>query len=108
MARILYDNTGKIFDVREGTYDIPVGIPYLEINIPTGQYPLRVNVSTNPHSIVLSDPPRDPVAEKIAEMELRMAALEMQLIEAQELVLIGLEGAAETYETVYPFLPSTD
>lgn len=42
---IVYDNSGKIWNQMSGTYDVPNGLPYLEVEIPEGKYPVSVDVS---------------------------------------------------------------
>jgi hypothetical protein len=58
MTRIIYDTTGKIFDVREGTYDLPIGIPCLEVEVPAGKYITSVDVSVTPNVCIFSDIPQ--------------------------------------------------
>jgi hypothetical protein len=99
MTIVIYDNTGRVFTQYDGNVERPAGgIQYLEVEVPTGRYVVSVNVGAVPHVAVLSPAPRDLVAEKLAELEERMGNTE-------NLCWIALEGAADTYETVEPFLP---
>jgi hypothetical protein len=96
---IIYDNTGHIFDQKYGDVAEPQGgIQFKRFDVPDGQYVLSVDVSVVPHVAVLSPAPRDLVAEKLEELEERMGNTE-------NLCWIALEGAADTYEAVEPFLP---
>jgi hypothetical protein len=82
-----------------GNYDKPLGgVQYLEVEVPAGRYVVSVNVGVVPHVAVLSPAPIDLVAEKLEELEERMGNTE-------NLCWIALEGAADTYEAVEPFLP---
>ncbi len=98
---VVYDSaTGNLVTgTMAGGYVKPTGtIKYLETDIPEGRYPVRVDVSETPHTVVLSEAPRDLVAEKIAEIENRQGAND-------SLNLMVLEAMADLYETVLPFLP---
>lgn len=69
MTRIIYDTAGTIFDVRTGTYDLPIGIPYLEVDIPIGSYPTSVDVSVTPHAAVISETPKSQELTRIEMLE---------------------------------------
>jgi hypothetical protein len=69
MTRIIYDTTGKIFDIREGNYDIPVGIPYLEIDIPEGKYITSVDVTQTPNVAVFSVMPKPDYITRLDLLE---------------------------------------
>lgn len=41
---IVYDLEGNIIDIKTGNYKIPVGLPYLEVVIPDGQFVKSIDV----------------------------------------------------------------
>lgn len=98
---LVYDSSnGKLVgNGMSGSYYKPQGeLKYIEAEIPDGRYPIKVDVTKTPHTVVLSEPPMDPIAEKLAEIEKRLANVEDDNIKV-------LAAMAETYETVLPFLP---
>jgi hypothetical protein len=98
MTLLVYDTTGVIQRNVSGSYIKPVGIPYLEVEIPSGRYAISVDVTKTPHVAVLSDPPVD-------EKEVAIADLQNRMLTNEDLNLKVLEAMAEVYEMVYPFLP---
>ncbi len=95
---LVYDLSGKIWAQMTGSYAKPEGLPHIEVDIPPGQYAIRVDVSRTPHTAVLSSPPVDEKAVAIADLQAKMALKDAEL-------LMVLAAMAETYEAVLPFLP---
>lgn len=57
---IIHDVKGFIISQITGSYRVPEGIPYLEIEIPNGKRTKEVDVSVTPHQVILEDiPPSD-------------------------------------------------
>lgn len=54
---VIYDTAGKIFNQITGNYEMPVGIPYLEIEIPAGKYIIGVDVSVAPNEPIYENIP---------------------------------------------------
>lgn len=61
---IIYDNEGYIISTRQGQPSPrkPVGVPYLEVEIPQGKQikitdGIGVDVSVTPHEVILEDIP---------------------------------------------------
>jgi hypothetical protein len=52
---IIYDTTGKIWSNITGNYEVPVGIPFLEVDIPEGKYPVAVDVSVTPNQVIYAE-----------------------------------------------------
>ncbi len=73
---IIYDTEGFIVQQITGTYRIPVGIPYLESEIPSGKIATSVNVSTTTHTLVLEDVPQS----QVESLEQQIADLQYQLM----------------------------
>ena len=42
---VIFDSTGRIYFTSSGDYVIPEGLPYIEVEVPEGQYITGVNVS---------------------------------------------------------------
>lgn len=98
---IVHDTEGTVQRVTTGNYTVPVGIPYIEADVPEGQYPIRVDITKNPPQAVLSDPPVDQKAIDIAKLQQQMA-------QQQIMNIMLLKAMAETYESVLPFLPDQE
>lgn len=58
---IIYDNDGYVIQQITGSYRIPVGVPYLEIEIPNEKQVDSVDVSVIPHRVNLEDIPKSDV-----------------------------------------------
>lgn len=62
---IIYDSQGYIISNITGSYRVPTGVPFLEVEIPTGKQikyndGIGVDVSVTPHQVILEDiPPSD-------------------------------------------------
>lgn len=62
---IIYDSQGYIISNITGSYRVPTGMPFLEVEIPTGKQikyndGIGVDVSVTPHQVILEDiPPSD-------------------------------------------------
>lgn len=55
MILVVYDNTGRVLYQMSGGYEVPSGIPYLEVDIDPNQYYVTgVDVSKNPHDPILT------------------------------------------------------
>lgn len=75
---IIYDNEGYILSIRQGQPSprLPVGVPYLEVEIPQGKQikivdGIGVDVSKTPHELILEDiPPTevDTLKNQIADL----------------------------------------
>ena len=67
---IIYDNEGYIISMRQGQPSprVPVGVPYLEVEIPQGKQlkitdGIGVDVSVTPHQVILEDIPPTEIEE---------------------------------------------
>lgn len=69
---IIYDNSGYIY-VQMTDYRVPVGIQYLETEVPTGKYATGVNVAT-----------KEPILADLPKTELQLA--QEQILATQALV----------------------
>ena len=57
---VIYDTQGYVIQQISGDYRIPVGIPYLEVDVPEGKRVLTengINVTANPHQPIFEDIP---------------------------------------------------
>ena len=57
---VIYDTQGYVIQQISGDYRIPVGIPYLEVDVPEGkQVSIEngINVTVNPHQPIFEDIP---------------------------------------------------
>lgn len=74
---VVYDEKGTIYFAGIG-YPEPVGIPFLNAEIPEGQYIESVDVSSEPHKPVFKEYPKSEMEllkERIAELEKGQTAL---------------------------------
>jgi hypothetical protein len=77
---IIYDNEGFIVDQKFGEgYRIPVGIPYLELDIPTGKQAISVDVSVTPNVPIYENIPETD-SQKIADLEAENAQINYALM----------------------------
>ena len=75
---IIYDNEGYILSTSQGQPSprIPVGVPYLEVEIPEGKRikitdGIGVDVSVTPHEVILEDIPpteMDELKQTVADL----------------------------------------
>lgn len=62
---IIYDAQGYVLSNITGSYRVPQGVPFLEVEIPSGKQikytdGIGVDVSVTPHQVILEDvPPSD-------------------------------------------------
>lgn len=61
MTLIIYDKDGKVWLQMSGSYVVPNGIPYLEVEIPTGQLIKSVDVSVIPNVPIYEAFPISPM-----------------------------------------------
>lgn len=74
---IIYDNEGYIISSITGNYKKPVGIPFLEIEIPQGKKMkttdgIGVDTTITPHQVILEDiPPTeiDNLKKQVADLQ---------------------------------------
>lgn len=74
---VIYDNNGKIWYNGSGMGE-PVGLPFLNVEIPDGQYIEKVDMTSEPHKPVFRAYPKSDMEilkEKVAELEKQNAAL---------------------------------
>lgn len=73
---ITYDNRGYIISNITGSYRVPTGIPFIEVEIPNGKQikytdGIGVDVSKTPHEVILEDiPPSeiDQLKQTVADL----------------------------------------
>ncbi|QNU66911.1 hypothetical protein EHE19_019130 [Ruminiclostridium herbifermentans] len=79
MTRIIYDITGQIISQMQGSnlYK-PVGVPYIDVDIPIGKYVKCIDVSVTPNVAVFEDLPKSELQtlkEENTEIKLALAEL---------------------------------
>lgn len=73
---IIYDSQGYIISNITGSYRVPTGIPFIEVEIPNGKQikytdGIGVDVSVTPHEVILEDiPPSeiDQLKQTVADL----------------------------------------
>ena len=84
---IVYDLSGTIIQQITGFYQVPNGVPYLEIEIQQGKRPISVNIETK--EVIYEDiPPSDieVVQDKISILEAENETLKQELSITQDAV----------------------
>lgn len=74
---VVYDQKGTVYFGGTG-YPTPVGIPYLETEIPEGKRFVGVNVDVEPNEPIFEDIPKsdiDILKEEVATLKAQNAAL---------------------------------
>lgn len=72
---IIYDESGYVIQALKGDYRTPVGIPYLEVEIPEGKYlqsGIGVDLSKTPHEAIIINSPKsetDLLSERLEATE---------------------------------------
>lgn len=77
---IIYDEQGYIISNITGSYRVPTGVPYLEVEIPQGKQikytnGIGVDVSVTPHQVILEDIPLTEIEQLRQKTELQEQAL---------------------------------
>lgn len=73
---IIYDAKGTIIVQQYGTYSLPVGIPYLEIEIPDGKYVSAIDTTKEVHSPIYGESPKtklDDIQEQVSALNIALA-----------------------------------
>ncbi|WP_336663581.1 hypothetical protein [Kurthia gibsonii] len=90
---VIYDMEGFVIDWVTGTYRNPVGVPSLEVEIPTNKTIKRgfgVDVSKRPHEVILEDIPPSEIDVLKSENEELKASQASQ----DELIMALMLGGA--------------
>lgn len=81
---IIYDNKGVIVSQITGNYEIPNGLPYIEIEIPKNKYPKSVNIETK--KVIYENMPKTEIEtlnDKISILEQNNQELRKELNQIQ-------------------------
>lgn len=73
---IIYDDIGFIIQVITGSYRVPSGVPFLEVEVPKGKQikytdGIGVDVAVTPHQVILEDVPPseiDQLKQTVADL----------------------------------------
>ena len=92
---IMYDAQGFIISNITGSYRVPTGIPFLEVEIPEGKQikytdGIGVDVSKTPHEVILEDIPPSEIDLLKSENE----ALKASQASQDELIMSLMLGGA--------------
>ena len=87
ITRIIYDKRGLIISQIQGS-DLytPVGIPYLDIEIPEGKYVTGIDVLVTPDIAILEDLPKT----EIQNLKEENTKIKLALAELAEMVAGGV------------------
>ena len=84
---IIYDNEGFIISIRQGqpAPRVPVGVPYLEVEIPQGKQikvtdGIGVDVSVTPHELILEDTPPTEIDLMKQEVQVMQEAIDFMIM----------------------------
>lgn len=89
---IIYDDAGYIISSVTGSYRVPTGVPFLEVEIPQGKQikytnGIGVDVSVTPHQVILEDvPPSEMELLKTENQQIKQSMAELA-----ELILGGMQ-----------------
>lgn len=92
---IIYDDNGYVLSNITGSYRVPNGVPFLEVEIPTGKQikytnGIGVDVSKTPHVVILEDIPPTEIDVLKSENE----ALKASQASQDELIMSLMLGGA--------------
>lgn len=80
---IIHDTTGYIIQQVSGSYRVPIGIPYLEIEIPTGKILKSIDTSVTPNVAIYEDIPKTELQltqEQVLATQAQLASLQEQIL----------------------------
>lgn len=78
---IIHDESGYILQQATATtYRLPVGVPYLEIEVPPGKQVVSVDVSVTPHQAILEDVPPSEIDELKSKLQATQQAVDFLLM----------------------------
>lgn len=89
---IIYDSQGYVLSNITGSYRVPTGVPFLEVEIPQGKQikyndGIGVDVSVTPHQVILEDiPPSEMELLKTENQQIKQSMAELA-----ELILGGMQ-----------------
>ena len=89
---IIYDARGYVLSNIAGSYRVPQGVPFLEVEIPVGKQikytdGIGVDVSVTPHQVILEDiPPSEMELLKTENQQIKQSMAELA-----ELILGGMQ-----------------
>lgn len=100
---IIYDSQGYIISNITGSYRVPAGVPFLEVEIPEDKRIATVNglgvdVSVTPHKVILEDIPKSEIealkedATAVAEMAATVVEDNASIADTLAIVLLELEN----------------
>jgi hypothetical protein len=72
LTLIVYDNSGKVWNVIGGMYEVPNGLPYLEVEVPADKIVSSIDLSGDIPIVVYAEYHK---SEELARIELLEAAL---------------------------------
>lgn len=96
---VIYDNEGKIYTTITGNYQIPIGIQYLEVIIPSNKELVGVDVSVKPHAPIFEDVSKTET-ELLKEEILNLKQTNVDLTVANELLAESLIEFKMQYTSV--------
>lgn len=89
---IIYDDKGYVLSNITGSYRVPHGVPFLEVEVPQGKRikytdGIGVDVSVTPHQVILEDiPPSEMELLKTENQQIKQSMAELA-----ELILGGMQ-----------------
>lgn len=100
---IIYDSTGYIMQQVTGSYRVPQGVPFIEMEIPTGKRlkitdGIGVDVSVTPHQAIFEDIPPTEIevlkedTSAVAEMTATVAEDNASIADTLANVLLEIEN----------------
>lgn len=100
---IIYDEVGYVIQQIMGSYHMPQGVPFLEVNIPEGKQikltdGIGVDVSVTPHQVILEDIPPTEIdilkedTSTIAEMTATVAEDNASIADTLATALLEIEN----------------
>jgi hypothetical protein len=78
---IIYDDEGSIFSLTSGDYLIPQGgVQFAEVEIPSGKQVKEVDITVQPHQVVLEDIPPTEIDELKNKLQSTQEAVDFLLM----------------------------
>ncbi|MDF2844787.1 MAG: hypothetical protein K0R00_3213 [Herbinix sp.] len=66
---IVYDNSGKVWNIIGGMYEVPNGLPYLEVEVPADKRIVSIDLSGEVPTVIYEDYPKSQELNRIELLE---------------------------------------
>lgn len=84
---VVYDAEGYVLYYATGEVRVPVGVPFLWVEVPVGKYVASVDVTREQHEVVFEDKPKSAEQLQIESLQARQEASDAAIGELTLLIM---------------------